>query len=52
MHRIITEAVERGVSDIHFEPQDGDMRVRYRIDGVLRDAAIIPEARSRPSPRA
>src|SRR4051794_5714000 len=44
VHRIITEAVERGVSDIHFEPQDGDMRVRYRIDGVLRDAAIVPEA--------
>jgi type IV pilus assembly protein PilB len=44
VHRIITEAVERGVSDIHFEPQDGDMRVRYRIDGVLRDAAIVPDA--------
>jgi type IV pilus assembly protein PilB len=43
VHRIITEAVERGVSDIHFEPQDGDMRIRYRIDGVLRDAAIVPE---------
>jgi len=44
VHRIITEAVERGVSDIHFEPHDGDMRVRYRIDGVLRDAAIVPES--------
>jgi len=44
VHRIIKEAVDRGVSDIHFEPQDGDMRVRYRIDGVLRDAAIIPDA--------
>jgi type IV pilus assembly protein PilB len=44
VHRLITEAVDRGVSDIHFEPADGDMRVRYRIDGVLRDAAIIPEA--------
>src|SRR5215207_6637634 len=44
VHRIITEAVDRGVSDIHFEPQDGDMRVRYRIDGVLRDAAIVPDA--------
>jgi type IV pilus assembly protein PilB len=43
VHRIITEAVDRGVSDIHFEPHDGDMRVRYRIDGVLRDAAIVPE---------
>ena len=44
VHRIITEAVDRGVSDIHFEPQDGDMRVRYRIDGVLRDAAHRPGA--------
>ena len=44
VHRIIKEAVDRGVSDIHFEPQDGDMRVRYRIDGVLRDAAIVPES--------
>ena len=44
VHRIISEAVDRGVSDIHFEPQDGDMRVRYRIDGVLRDAAIVPES--------
>ena len=44
VHRIITEAVERGVSDIHFEPHDGDMRVRYRIDGVLRDAALVPES--------
>ena len=52
VHRIITEAVERGVSDIHFVPHDGDMRVRYRIDGVLRDAAIVPETPSRRSPRA
>jgi type IV pilus assembly protein PilB len=44
VHRIITEAVDRGVSDIHFEPHDGDMRVRYRIDGVLRDAALVPES--------
>ncbi|HYM58230.1 MAG TPA: ATPase, T2SS/T4P/T4SS family [Solirubrobacteraceae bacterium] len=44
VHRIITEAVERGCSDIHFEPGDGDMRVRYRIDGVLQDAAFVPES--------
>ncbi len=42
VHRIIKEAVERGASDIHFEPGDEDMRVRYRIDGVLQEAAIIP----------
>jgi len=42
VQRIIAEAVERGASDIHFEPADADMRVRYRIDGVLSEAAIVP----------
>jgi type IV pilus assembly protein PilB len=42
VHRVIKEAVERGSSDIHFEPGDEDMRVRYRIDGVLSEAALIP----------
>jgi type IV pilus assembly protein PilB len=42
VHRVIKEAVERGTSDIHFEPGDEDMRVRYRIDGVLQEAATIP----------
>jgi type IV pilus assembly protein PilB len=42
VHRVIKEAVDRGSSDIHFEPGDEDMRVRYRIDGVLQEAALIP----------
>jgi type IV pilus assembly protein PilB len=42
VHRVIKEAVERGSSDIHFEPGDDEMRVRYRIDGVLSEAAVIP----------
>jgi type IV pilus assembly protein PilB len=42
VQRVIKEAVERGSSDIHFEPGDEDMRVRYRIDGVLQEAATIP----------
>src|SRR3954453_20266282 len=42
VHRVIKEAVEPGSSDIHFEPGDEDMRVRYRIDGVLTEAAVIP----------
>ncbi len=33
---ILTEAIQQGASDIHFEPFDGDLRVRYRIDGVLQ----------------
>src|SRR5919106_6070754 len=44
VQRVIAEAVERGSSDIHFEPQEEEMRVRYRIDGVLQEAAIVPAA--------
>ena len=42
VHRVIKEAVERGASDVHFEPGEEQMRVRYRIDGVLLEAAVIP----------
>jgi type IV pilus assembly protein PilB len=42
VHRIISEAVDRGTSDIHFEPYEHEMKVRYRIDGVLLEAAVIP----------
>jgi type IV pilus assembly protein PilB len=42
VHRVIKEAVERGASDIHFEPGEDEMRVRYRIDGVLQEAATVP----------
>ena len=45
VHRVIKEAVERGASDIHFEPGDDEMRVRYRIDGVLQEAATVPDQR-------
>ena len=45
VHRVIKEAVERGASDVHFEPGEEQMRVRYRIDGVLREAATIPARR-------
>ena len=42
VHRVIREAVERGASDIHFEPFEEEMKVRYRIDGVLLEAARVP----------
>ena len=32
---LLMDAVKQGASDIHFEPEDGFLRVRYRIDGVL-----------------
>lgn len=33
---MLSDAVKRGASDIHFEPEEGFLRIRYRIDGVLR----------------
>ncbi len=33
---ILADAVKRGASDIHFEPEESFLRLRYRIDGVLR----------------
>ncbi|MDD5181304.1 MAG: GspE/PulE family protein [Gallionellaceae bacterium] len=33
---LLTEAVQQGASDIHFEPESSFLRIRYRIDGVLR----------------
>jgi type IV pilus assembly protein PilB len=43
---IITQAVDRGASDIHFEPDDGALNVRYRIDGVMSDAARVPRVQA------
>ncbi len=37
LNLIITEAIQQGASDIHFEPFEGGLRVRYRIDGVLQN---------------
>jgi type IV pilus assembly protein PilB len=39
---VIAKGVEEGCSDIHFEPGGSDMRVRYRVDGVLHDATTVP----------
>jgi len=33
---MLSDAVKRGASDIHFEPEEKFLRIRYRIDGVLR----------------
>ncbi|MBA2629501.1 MAG: Flp pilus assembly complex ATPase component TadA, partial [Thermoleophilaceae bacterium] len=42
VHTVIADAVTRGASDIHFEPRQGDMRVRFRIDGVVSDSTTVP----------
>jgi len=41
---LITQAIQDRASDIHLEPTERDLRVRYRIEGVLQDAAFVPES--------
>jgi len=41
---IINGAIDARASDIHIEPQEHDVRVRYRVDGILRDAIEIPSS--------
>lgn len=36
LNLILSEAIGQGASDIHFEPYENDLKVRYRIDGVLQ----------------
>ncbi len=40
---IISQGVEDRASDIHIEPQEHDLRVRYRIDGVLQEVMTSPK---------
>src|SRR5215208_2490622 len=42
VHAVIADAVRRGASDIHFEPRGHDMRVRFRVDGVVFDSTTVP----------
>jgi len=42
VNSVIAQAVEEGASDIHFEPEGREMRVRFRVDGVLRETTQIP----------
>ncbi|MCK6457460.1 MAG: GspE/PulE family protein [Phycisphaerae bacterium] len=41
---LISEATHQGASDIHIEPQDRQLRIRIRVDGVLREVAAPPLA--------
>jgi len=42
LHLIIDEAAKARASDIHIEPEEDRLRVRYRIDGVLQDTLSLP----------
>ena len=41
---IINGAIDARASDIHIEPQEPDMRIRYRIDGLLHDEIGVPSS--------
>jgi type IV pilus assembly protein PilB len=41
VHSIIADAIEQGASDIHIDPGEGDMRVLFRIDGVLSQTSTL-----------
>jgi type IV pilus assembly protein PilB len=43
VYSILGQAANEGASDIHFEPGEGEMRVRFRVDGVLHEAARVPK---------
>ena len=41
VHSLVAQAVEHGASDIHVNPEEGDTRVLFRVDGVLAPAATV-----------
>ena len=43
VYSVLAQAVGEGASDIHFEPDEGEMRVRFRVDGVLHETARVPK---------
>ena len=43
VNEIIYTAAQAGASDIHFDPSEKNIKVRFRIDGILIDYTIIPE---------
>src|SRR3989344_3449865 len=40
---VISHAITARASDIHIEPQENDLRIRYRIDGVLHSSLVVPK---------
>ena len=41
---ILADAVRARASDVHIEPQAGELRIRYRVDGLLRDVMTVPRS--------
>ena len=42
INKVLLDAIRKGASDIHFEPYESRYRIRYRLDGVLKNVAGPP----------
>ena len=42
VYSILAQAVGEGASDIHLEPEEDELRIRFRVDGVLKESAHVP----------
>jgi len=42
VNKVLLDAINDGVSDIHFEPYEKSFRIRYRLDGILHEVASPP----------
>ncbi|MEO6788892.1 MAG: GspE/PulE family protein [Chthoniobacteraceae bacterium] len=45
VNQIIREAITERATDIHVEPLENDLRIRYRVDGILHEIAVPPQLR-------
>ncbi|XAM00272.1 GspE/PulE family protein [Phycisphaeraceae bacterium D3-23] len=45
VNQVLMEAIERRATDVHFEPFEGRLSVRYRVDGVLQEANLPADVR-------
>ncbi|HMC68651.1 MAG TPA: ATPase, T2SS/T4P/T4SS family, partial [Mycobacteriales bacterium] len=44
VNSLLEQAIQNRASDLHLEPTEHDMRVRYRIDGVMHEVDTVPKA--------
>lgn len=44
VNQIINDAVVQGASDIHFDPQDNEFRIRFRVDSMLKTERSLPKS--------
>jgi type IV pilus assembly protein PilB len=40
---ILIQAIQEGASDIHINPEETELRIRFRVDGILRDSFHLPK---------